>query len=82
MVIGILITLASVRGDKESGGTKVLFPVSGTITKCPLDVDDAVTECHSGLDSVTELPDSVYSTRIREILNQDGTYILRIRPDH
>jgi len=76
MLIAIL-SFASI--DEEHGGTKVMFPVNGTITKCPLHVEDAVKECHSGLNTVQELPNSEYSSRIREILNRDGTYIIRIR---
>jgi hypothetical protein len=76
MLIAIL-SFASI--DEGHGGTKVIFPVRGTITKCPLHVKNAVKECHSGLNSVTELPDSEYSSRIREVLNRDGTYVIRIR---
>jgi hypothetical protein len=80
-ILGIILLIGilhSVESGKETGGTKVIFPVKGTITKCPLNVKDAVLECHSGLNSVTELPDSEYNSRIREILNTDGTYIIRV----
>lgn len=80
-ILGIILLIGilhSVGSDKEIGGTKVIFPVKGTITKCPLNVKDAVLECHSGLNSVTELPDSEYNSRIREVLNTDGTYIIRV----
>lgn len=80
-ILGIILLIGilhSVGSGKEIGGTKVIFPVKGTITKCPLNVKDAVLECHSGLNSVTELPDSEYNSRIREVLNTDGTYIIRI----
>lgn len=78
-VIICIVTLIFVSGYGSDGDTKVMFPVTGTVTKCPLHVHDAVKECHSGLNTVTELPDSEYSSRIREILNRDGTYIIRLR---
>jgi hypothetical protein len=82
LILGIVLLigiLAFARSDEELGDTKVMFPVTGTVTKCPLHVKDAVKECHSGLNTVTELPNSEYSIRIREILNRDGTYIIRLR---
>lgn len=80
-ILGIILLIGilhSVESGKEIGGTKVIFPVPGTITKCPQNVKDAVLECHSGLNSVTELPDSEYNSRIREVLNTDGTYVIRL----
>jgi len=67
-----LITLTSVSGDKEEDtATKVIFPVPGTITKCPLSVKDAVKECHSAPN-----PPSV---DILRLLDEPGTFIIRIR---
>jgi len=65
----ILFTVTSVKEDES--GTKVMFPVPGTITRCPLYVDDAVKECHS---TINYLESSVH-----EILDKPGTYVIRIR---
>jgi hypothetical protein len=52
-------------------GTKVIFPVPGTITKCPLSVKDAVKECHSEPN-----PPSV---DVLKLVREPGTFIIRIR---
>jgi hypothetical protein len=72
LLIILLVTLTSVSGDKEEDtGTKVIFPVPGTITRCPLSVKDAVKECHSAPN-----PPSV---DILSLLEEPGTFVIRVK---
>jgi hypothetical protein len=72
LLIIFLITLASVSVDKEEASdTKIIFPVPGMITKCPLHTKDAVKECHS---TPNDQVDDVLS-----LLDQPGTYVIRLR---
>jgi hypothetical protein len=72
LLIIFLITLASASGDKgEALDTKVIFPVPGMTTKCPLHTKDAVKECHS-------TPNDVGGD-VLSLLHQPGTYVIRVR---
>jgi hypothetical protein len=67
-----LLTLASASTEEEADtGTKVIFPVPGMTTKCPIHVDDAVKECHS-------VPNGAGGD-VLSLLSQPGTYVIRLR---
>jgi hypothetical protein len=72
LLISLLLILAS--ASKEGEGdmdTKVIFPVTGMTTKCPIHTEDAVKECHS---VPKEIEDDVLN-----LLSPPGTYVIRIR---
>jgi hypothetical protein len=72
LLIIFLLTLASASTEEEADtGTKVIFPVPGMTTKCPIHVKDAVKECHS-------VPNEAEGDVIN-LLSQPGTYVIRLR---
>jgi hypothetical protein len=72
ILISFLLILASASKEEEGDmDTKVIFPVPGMITKCPIHTDDAVKECHS---TPKEIEGDVIS-----LLSPPGTYVIRIR---
>jgi hypothetical protein len=68
----LLLTLASASDEGEVGSdTKVIFPVPGIVTRCPIHVSDAVKECHSTPNDAER--------DVMSVLDQPGTYIIRIK---